>query len=246
MGVSLNEYGQPIGNVVDNWSIPDTPHQDIIAGHYCSLARLDAATHAAELFHAFGTDPSGQDWTYLPYGPFADEEQFHTWISEQSTKSDPLFFAVVDAQSRQAVGVASFLRIAPNAGTIEIGHIHFSPLLQGKAAATEALYLMIKSVFALGYRRCEWKCNALNDASRKAALRLGFTFEGVFRQAGVVKGRNRDTAWYSILDREWPALSLAFDTWLSPGNFSGKGEQRLRLSALTAKGQTGDPSNKGL
>ena len=171
----------------------------------------------------------------MPYGPFRDPEQFHAWVAEQSKKLDPLFFAVVEAATGATVGVTSFLRIAPSMGSIEIGHIHFSPQLQGTPAATETLHLMLKLIFSLGYRRCEWKCDALNEASRNAALRLGFTFEGIFRQAAVVKGRNRDTAWFSVLDQEWTALDRAFQTWLAPENFSASGSQKQRLSQLTAK-----------
>lgn len=229
----LNEHGQPIGKLVNDWSVPQTPELRVISGRYCRLVPLDPSIQAAELFQAFAKDLSGHNWTYLPYGPFQDLEQFHEWILEQSEKVDPLFFAVVEASFGAAIGVVSFMRIAPNMGTIEIGHIHFSPALQGTVAATEALYLMLQEVFALGYRRCEWKCNALNEVSSRAALRLGFTFEGIFRQAGVVKGRNRDTAWFSMLDTEWSELCPAFKRWLSPENFSSSGHQKERLSQLT-------------
>ena len=148
--------------------------------------------------------------------------------------ADPLFFAIVDAATGRATGLASYLRIAPAAGSIEIGHLYFSPLLQRRPAATEALFLLMDQAFELGYRRLEWKCNALNAASRSAALRLGFQFEGIFRQATVVKGRNRDTAWFSIIDGEWPQLRRAFARWLAPANFDEKGRQRERLSTLTA------------
>jgi RimJ/RimL family protein N-acetyltransferase len=147
---------------------------------------------------------------------------------------DPLFYAVVEKIEDRAVGVASYLRIDPANGSIEVGHINYSPLLQRTPAATEAMYLMMRHVFDLGYRRYEWKCNALNAASRVAARRLGFSFEGVFRQAGVVKGRNRDTAWYAMIDKEWPALREAFLRWLDPSNFDEQGRQRARLSVLTA------------
>lgn len=229
---ALNEHGQPIGKLVNDWIVPEAPQRKVISGQYCKLVPLDASIHAAELFQAFEKDSLGQNWTYLPYGPFQELDQFHMWLSEQSEKADPLFFAVVEAESGFAIGVASFMRIVPSMGTIEIGHIHFSPALQGTVAATEALYLMLQNVFALGYRRCEWKCNAFNEASRRAALRLGFSFEGVFRQAGVVKGRNRDTAWFSMLDNEWPVLCQAFELWLKPANFSSGGNQLQRLSEL--------------
>ncbi|BAP89614.1 putative Acyl-CoA N-acyltransferase [Burkholderiales bacterium GJ-E10] len=147
--------------------------------------------------------------------------------------ADPLLFAIVDNATERALGVAGYLRITPNAGTIEIGHLHFSPLLQRTAMATEALFLMMREAFALGYRRLEWKCNSLNQPSRRAAQRLGFRFEGIFRQAAVVKGRNRDTAWFSIIDGEWPALHAAIERWLAPENFDRDGRQRVSLTSLT-------------
>ena len=150
-------------------------------------------------------------------------------MAETCRGSDPLFYAVVDAATGGATGVASYLRIDPANGSIEVGHINYSPLLQRTPAATEAMYLMMWHVFELGYRRYEWKCNALNAASCAAAERLGFSFEGIFRQAAVVKGRNRDTAWYSLIDEEWPALREAFQRWLAPSNFDGQGRQRTRL-----------------
>jgi RimJ/RimL family protein N-acetyltransferase len=172
-------------------------------------------------------------WTYLPYGPFPDATNHAAWIEEQSRGVDPLFFAVIDQATSRAVGWVSWLRIAPEHGTIEMGHLVFSPALQRRAAATEALYLMMREAFRLGYRRLEWKCDSLNAPSRAAAERLGFQFEGIFRQAIVVRQRNRDTAWYSVLDGEWPHLDLAFQRWLNPDNFDAEGRQRTRLSDLT-------------
>lgn len=173
-------------------------------------------------------------WTYLSYGPFDDFEQYAAWIHAASESSDPLFFAVVESHSNRAAGVVSFLRIDPPSGSIEVGHLAFSPRLQQTPAATEAMFLMMKRAFELGYRRYEWKCDALNAPSRGAALRLGFSFEGVFRQATVYKQRSRDTAWYSILDREWPLLEPAFMRWLAAENFDADGKQKTRLSDLTA------------
>jgi RimJ/RimL family protein N-acetyltransferase len=160
-------------------------------------------------------------------------EDFRDWLEQQSGTRDPLFFAVVDPASGEAVGVASYLRISPSCGSIEVGHLHFSPKLQRMPAATEAMYLMMLHAFELGYRRYEWKCDSLNEASRNAALRLGLSFEGIFRQAVVVKGRNRDTAWFAAIDKEWPALREAFEKWLSPSNFDADGRQRVSLSSLT-------------
>jgi RimJ/RimL family protein N-acetyltransferase len=230
----MNALGQPVGQIVHGWQPPNPPPRRPIAGRFCTLEPLDAARHARSLFDANAADAEGRAWTYLPYGPFPTRADYEAWAEGASASSDPLFFAVVRATDGRAVGIASFLRIDPRSGSIEIGHIHFSPLLQRTAAATEALFLMMREAFRLGYRRLEWKCDALNEASRRAAQRLGFSFEGIFRQARVVKGRNRDTAWYSIVDGEWPALEAAFAQWLDPANFDADGVQLTSLSALTA------------
>lgn len=232
MNSHVNDQGQPVGDPLANWTEPRLPQRQTINGRLAQLVPLDAQTHAAALFQAFAEDAAGTGWTYLPYGPFPEFESFQQWLAEQSTKQDPMFFAVVDVASGAATGVVSYLRITPGMGTIEIGHIHFSPALQGTATATEALFLMLQWVFDGGYRRCEWKCNALNQASRRAAVRLGFRYEGTFRQAAVVKGRNRDTAWYAMLDKEWPQQREAFLRWLDPANFFADGRQRQALSAF--------------
>jgi RimJ/RimL family protein N-acetyltransferase len=190
---------------------------------------LDPSRHAEELFEANGLDTENRNWTYLPYGPFASLNEYREWMHMQCTGDDPLFHAVVDAASGLAVGVASYLRITPASGFIEVGHINFSPRLQKTPAATEAMYLMMARAFALGYRRYEWKCDALNQPSCAAARRLGFSYEGIFRQATIYKGRNRDTAWFSILDSEWPAMKAAFESWLTPDNFDDNGRQRKKL-----------------
>src|SRR6185295_2637669 len=155
------------------------------------------------------------------------------WIKKTCLGDDPFFFAIVDAATDRATGVASYLRITPASGSIEVGHLAYSPLLQRSPAATEAMFLLMKHAFEMGYRRYEWKCNSLNAKSRAAAQRLGLSFEGVFRQATVVKGRNRDTAWYAAIDSEWPELKTAFSRWLDPANFDDSGGQRTPLSALT-------------
>ena len=170
----------------------------------------------------------------MSYGPFASLDAYRDWMHGVCARDDPLFHAIIDAASGKAVGVASYLRIDPAAGSIEVGHLLYSPLLQRTRAATEAMYLMMKRAFDLGYRRYEWKCDALNAPSRAAAQRLGFSYEGVFRQATVYKGRNRDTAWLSVIDREWPELEQAYTRWLAPANFDADGKQRLRLADLTA------------
>jgi RimJ/RimL family protein N-acetyltransferase len=200
-------------------------------GSYCKLEPLSPA-HANDLFEANSHDEENRNWTYLFDGPYATFEGYLEWLSKAAQGSDPLFFAVID-KTDKAVGVASYLRITPAAGSIEVGSINFSPLLQRTPAATEAMYLMMKHAFDLGYRRYEWKCDALNAPSRAAAQRLGFSFEGIFRQALVYKGRNRDTAWYSVTDKEWPGLEVAFKKWLDPANFDENGQQRVRLTDLT-------------
>jgi RimJ/RimL family protein N-acetyltransferase len=185
--------------------------------------------HAAELYAANSLDRDGRMWTYLFSGPFATLEEYTTWLEARENSTDPLFFAVIDGASGKATGIASYLRIDTTHGVMEVGHLAFSPLLQRTRTATEAMYLMMKQAFELGYRRYEWKCDALNAPSRCAAERLGFTFEGVFRQAVVYKGRSRDTAWYSVLDREWPARKAAFVAWLDPENFEPDGRQLQSL-----------------
>ena len=230
---SLNELGQEIGFPVPNWKSPPLPPREPMQGRFCRLEPFDLDRHAAALFEADAADVDGRSWTYLAYGPFRDYPSYRAWLTETCLGDDPLFFVVVDMDDSRPAGLVSYLRIAPGAGSIEVGHIHYSPRLQRRPAATEAMYLMMKWSFEAGYRRYEWKCNALNAASRAAAQRLGLSFEGVFRQAAVTKGRNRDTAWYAAIDAEWPALRQAFLTWLAPENFDSTGRQRARLSDLT-------------
>ena len=203
-------------------------------GRYCRLERLDADRDGQSLFDAYALDSEGRNWTYLPQGPFESYGEFHIWLSDMAKLDDPFFFTIIDAESQTSVGIASYLRITPPAGSIEVGHIHYSPLLQRTPAATEAMYLMMKRAFELGYRRYEWKCDALNAPSRAAAQRLGLSYEGIFRQATVYKQRNRDTSWYATIDQEWPDLKQAFEQWLDPDNFDNDGNQKTRLSALTA------------
>jgi len=199
------------------------------------LVRLEPllVAHAKALHAANVADGTGRNWTYLPYGPYDSLDAYQGWVGEVTRDGNPMFYAVVSQENDQPVGVASFLRIAPAAGSIEVGHINFSPLLQRKPGATEAMYLMIKWAFEAGYRRYEWKCDALNVPSRRAAMRLGLSYEGVFRQATMYRNRNRDTAWYAAIDSEWPALKTAFETWLDPANFDAEGQQKQSLSALT-------------
>ncbi len=228
-----NELGQPIGFLLPDWKPCEPPPETPMLGQYCRLERLNLVAHAQDLFDANITDTEGRIWTYLGYGPFDDVDSYKEWIKDQALGDDPLFHAIIDLKTDKAVGVASYLRIEPPIGSIEVGHINYSPLLQKTAAATEAMYLMMARVFdELGYRRYEWKCDNANAKSRGAAERLGFTFEGVFRQCTIYKGRNRDTAWFSILDSEWPALKAAYQEWLAPSNFNDDGSQKKALSDL--------------
>ena len=231
---NVNRLHQPIGFDLDGWKPPSSPPRTPIAGRFCRVEPLEPARHAADLYGANALDTEGGNWTYLPYGPFETFEDYLGWVTDNCRSSDPLFHAVVDDVTGKAVGVASYLRITPESGSIEVGHINYSPLLQRTPAATEAMYLMMKRAFELGYRRYEWKCDALNAKSRAAAQRLGLSFEGMFRQATVYKGRNRDTAWYAAIDQEWPELETAFLRWLDPANFDQNGKQERRLRDLTA------------
>jgi RimJ/RimL family protein N-acetyltransferase len=197
-------------------------------GRFCRLEPLDPERHGRGLYAANQADPQGAMWTYLAYGPFPTLDAYLEWLAESTRTEDPLFYAIIDPQQR-ALGLAAYLRIAPENGSIEVGHLAYAPALQRTAGATEAMYLMMKRAFQLGYRRYEWKCDALNAKSRSAALRLGFKFEGIFQQATVYKGRNRDTAWYAVLDRDWPELERLFVTWLDPANFDQQGRQRKAL-----------------
>ncbi|MEZ4639491.1 MAG: GNAT family protein [Caldilineaceae bacterium] len=233
MSQSLNELGQPIGAPLPpGWTPPPWPDRTPMTGRFC---RVEALTpdHAADLHDAYSLDTEGRNWTYLGYGPFDSVEGYRAWVESVYQGEDPLFFAIMDLSSGRAVGVASYLRITPGSAAIEVGHLNFSPRLQQQPAATEAMFLMMERAFDLGYRRYEWKCDAFNAPSRAAAQRLGFSYEGVFRQATLYKGRNRDTAWYAIIDAEWPALRAQFVNWLSPDNFDENGKQRtsLRTSA---------------
>lgn len=234
MPTTTNAFGQPLGAEVPNWSPPLRPGGVVLPGRFCRVEPLDPARHADDLFAADALDTDGRSWTYLPYGPFTSIDEYRAWLADMAAGQDPCFYAIVDAATGRAVGVCSYLRIDPAAGSIEVGHLHFSPLLQGKPAATEAMFLMMQQAFALGYRRYEWKCNSLNAPSRRAALRLGFSYEGCFRQARIDRGRNRDTTWFSVIDSEWPALKALFEQWLAPDNFDAEGRQRVALSALTA------------
>jgi RimJ/RimL family protein N-acetyltransferase len=228
-----NALGQPVGPPLPDWTPPPWPPREPMTGRLCRIEPLDPGRHAEDLYHANSLDADGRNWTYMNYGPFDSFATYRSWIEEVCPREDPLFHAIVDSATGKAAGVASYLRIDPRNGVIEVGHINYSPVLQRKPAATEAMYLMMKRAFELGYRRYEWKCDSLNARSRAAAQRLGFSYEGIFRQATIYKGRSRDTAWYAAIDKEWPELDRAFRHWLDPSNFDGDGRQQARLSALT-------------
>ncbi|AAO91398.1 GNAT family N-acetyltransferase [Coxiella burnetii] len=230
-----NEFNQSVG-VPTNCQLPlPRPRGAVLAGRYCVLEPLEVNKHAALLFDSLSIDNRGESWTYLPYGPFEDGEAFQEWARKLISDEDVLLYAILNAKTQRPVGVAGYLRINPAHGLIEIGHLHFSTLLRRTPAATEALYLMIRYVFEeIKYRRCEWKCHWLNEPSRRAALRLGFKFEGVFRQHQVVKGRNRDTAWFSIIDGEWPPIKTNIEKWLNPLNFDLEGKQIISLRELSS------------
>ena len=235
MSQTLNSFGQPVGFDVPNWTARPKPPRTPITGRSCRVEMLDPDKHAADLFAGNRLDVEGRNWTYLPYGPFEKLDDYRAWLEGIAKPEDPLFHTIVDLASGKAVGIASLMRIDPANGVIEVGHINYSPLLQRKPHATEAMYLLMARVFEeLGYRRYEWKCDNSNMPSRAAAERYGFTFEGVFRQAVIYRGRNRDTAWFSITDREWPAIKRAYQQWLEPSNFAADGSQKRKLSDLIA------------
>lgn len=234
MPQTLNRYGQPVGAALPDWtSRPLPPHHagNAIEGRHARLEALDAARHASDLHAAYSLAPDGRSWTYMASEPFADAAAYREYAERAAASSDPLHYAVIDLRTGQAVGTLALMRIDPANGAIEVGHVMFSPLLQHTPISTDAQFLLMRHVFDdLGYRRYEWKCDSLNTPSRRAAERLGFQFEGIFRQAVVYKGRSRDTAWFSITDLEWPALRPAFETWLAPQNFDAEGRQRNSLA----------------
>ena len=228
-----NPLGQPIGFPVGGWKPCEPPPRSVMQGRYCRVEPIDPDRHVQALFAANQQDDDGRIWTYLGYGPFDTVTAYREWMVASCLGEDPRFHAIVDTESGLAGGIASYLRITPASGVIEVGHINLAPRLQRTRIATEAMYLMMRRVFVeLGYRRYEWKCDALNQASKAAAERLGFVPEGVFRQATLYKGRNRDTAWFAIIDRDWPQLEAAYERWLEPGNFDAQGRQRTPLSIL--------------
>ena len=221
------------GEIVESFSIPPHPKGILIEGRLVDLKPLNSNKYAKELFLSNSLDEKGINWAYLPYGPFESQVNYTKWIKSFEEGDDPVFFAIISKKLKKAIGIASFLRINPTKGLIEVGHINYSPLLQKTTEATEAMFLMMKWVFDNGYRRYEWKCNALNLKSRRAAQRLGFSYEGVFRQMTISKGRNRDTAWFAIIDKEWVGIEKCFDQFLSESNFDNNGKSKVSLTSLT-------------
>lgn len=239
MNPHTNEYGQPIGAPLPDWTRRRLPPPTPMQGRYCRIEPLDAARHAADLYQAYRLAPDGSDWTYLTGGPYADAAAYADSAAKAAASADPMHHAIIDLASGKAVGTVALMRIDPANGVIEVGHVTYSRQLKRTPLATEAQYLLMKRVFdELGYRRYEWKCDSLNAPSRQAAARYGFTFEGIFRQAIVYKGRTRDTAWFSIIDSEWPAIRQAFEQWLAPDNFDAAGSQRRRLGEFLGHGST--------
>ncbi|MCA1326670.1 GNAT family N-acetyltransferase [Herbaspirillum seropedicae] len=231
----LNQWQQPVGQPLPQWQMRPLPQRLVLQGRYCKLEPISAERHAKDLFDAYAGAPDGSDWTYMISGPFDSAESYRQYAEKLEQSDDPLHFTVIDLASGRAVGSLALMRIDARHGVIEVGHVALSRSLKRTRVATEAQFLLMQHAFdTLGYRRYEWKCDSLNAPSRRAALRLGFTFEGVFRQAIVYRGRSRDTAWFSIIDGEWPVLRTAFETWLDPANFDADGQQRQSLAALRA------------
>jgi RimJ/RimL family protein N-acetyltransferase len=229
----LSAYGQPLGPPVEGWSERRSPQRSALTGRYCRVAPVNVERDAAALFDGYMLAPDGRDWTYLAQDRPASLTSFREYLAMKAASSDPLHYAIIDRASKRAVGTAALMRIEPLHGVIEVGYITFTPQLKRTRASSEAMYLLMRYVFdALGYRRYEWKCDSLNAPSRAAAKRYGFEFEGVFRQAVVYKGRSRDTAWFSIIDKDWPRIRTAFETWLNPENFDAAGQQRRALASI--------------
>ena len=231
-----NEFGQPIGPALPGWStrgeVPRTP----MTGRVCRVEPVEDERHLGDLYEAYSAAPDTRDWTYLSSGPFPDLESYRTRLTQMKESADPFHHVIVDLASGKAVGTAALMRIDRPNGVIEVGHVTYSRRLKNTAVATEAMFLLMKRVFdELGYRRYEWKCDSLNAASRAAALRYGFQYEGIFRNAMVYKGRSRDTAWFAMIDTDWPALRRGYERWLRPENFDANGKQIERLADSISK-----------
>lgn len=233
--VTQNDFGQEQGFAITNWSTKAKPTPIPLEGTYCILRPISGQTNLQELYESLNFENDGSSWTYLPYGPFASLDEFKSWLITTLAKEiDTQLYTVEKINDPRPIGIIGYLRINPEHGVIEIGHVHFSKLLQKTFAATEAIYLMINHALNdLTYRRCEWKCNSLNQASIKTALRIGFQFEGTFRQTNVFKNKNRDTSWFSIIDSEWQSVAGRLEAWLEPDNANGDGKQRRSLQEFS-------------
>jgi RimJ/RimL family protein N-acetyltransferase len=228
-----NEYGQPVGPAVEAWAERARPPRTPMEGRYCRLEPVDVERHVSGLYSVYMEAPDGRDWTYLFVERPADAASFRAYLAKAAASNDPLHYTIIELPAGRAVGTAALMRIEPVHGVIEVGSITYSPRLKQTRAGTEAMFLMMRRAFdELGYRRYEWKCDSFNAPSRAAAKRYGFQYEGLFRQAVVYKGRSRDTAWFSITDREWPRVRAAFEAWLAPQNFDAEGRQLRSLSAI--------------
>ncbi|WP_337064886.1 GNAT family protein [Rouxiella badensis] len=233
---TLNHFGQPIGDEIPGWQTRPLPEPITLQGSYCHLEPLDVGKHSKSLFNAWHSIDDDRDWTYFSINRPASQKECDTYITKIFSLKDPLYFAVIDNATGDAIGGVSLMRIDAVNGVAEIGWVNWSPLMKRSRFGTEAIYLLLSYLFdTLGYRRCEWKCNSLNDASNASAKRFGFTFEGTFRQALITKGNNRDTCWYSIIDGEWPPIGAAFRQWLSADNFTTEGLQKQKLEAFMPK-----------
>lgn len=233
--ITHNDFGQELGLTITNWAAKAKPAQISLEGTYCILRPITAQTKLKELYESFNFENDGSSWTYLPYGPFTSLDEFKSWLATTLAKEvDTQLYTVEKINDPRPLGIIGYLRINPEHGVIEIGHVHFSKLLQKTSMATEAIYLMINHALKdLAYRRCEWKCNSLNKASVKTALRIGFQFEGTFRQTNVFKNQNRDTSWFSIIDSEWQSLARRLEAWLQASNFDDEGKQRRSLQEFS-------------
>ena len=235
MNQRTNAFGQPVGDPMPDWKPVPRPPRAPMDGRYCRLEAFDVERHGAQLHAAYSENKDGSMWTYMPAGPFASFDDFLVWMRPAAESEDPLFHTIIETASGEAVGQAALMRITPEHGVIEAGNIAFSPRLQRTPIATESMFLLMKRVFdELGYRRYEWKCDSCNAPSRRAAERFGFVYDGLFPQAIVYKGRNRDTTWFSMIDEDWPAIRGAYEEWLNPTNFESDGTQKQKLADLIA------------
>jgi RimJ/RimL family protein N-acetyltransferase len=232
----LNDYMQPIGTPLPDWKAARLPGREPLLGRYCRIEPVDVERHVEDLYEAYASAEDGHDWTYLAVGPFQSLDAYREHLTKAAALTDPMHHAVIDLATGKAVGTLALMRIDPPNGVIEVGHVTYSPRLKRTRIASDAMALLMNYVFGdLGYRRFEWKCDSLNAPSRAAALRYGFKFEGIFRQAIVTRGRNRDTAWFSVIDGEYPAVRDGFAQWLDERNFDAEGNQRERLGDLIAQ-----------